>query len=235
MVKISGFSHNQLLMLDGKIAKREKFIQAYCKQILSKEVPPLSLPDDLSLSSNHSPPPLPLEQRLCDFLKGTARVLLLQAPQGAGKSLMCKYLATLAWEKHQLIPIFITLNPTQQVPLHDHLVDDELASYGFDSVTIKQARESHNFLIIVEGFDSCKVQTNVYVRHKLQSWPGKLIFTCRTNYLANAPYAWYYFMPQTANHQADPSGLQVISFTTQYTNCAANSPEVCRGMLMIVL
>ena len=100
--------------------------------------------------------------------------------------------------------------------MHDRLVEVQLATHGLDAGTIQQARATRRFLIVVEGFDRSGVTTNVYVRYKLQAWLGKVVFTCRTSYLAQAPNPLIYFMPQTAHQRADAIGLAVVSFTTLY-------------------
>ena len=100
--------------------------------------------------------------------------------------------------------------------MHDRLVEVQLATQGLDAATIQQARATRRFLIVVEGFDRSGVTTNVYVRYKLQAWLGKVVFTCRTSYLAQAPNPLIYFMPQTAHQRADAIGLAVVSFTTLY-------------------
>lgn len=207
MIKTSTLTPHQLSLLDGRITKREKAISDYCSRVLAKNMPPLDLPEDLT------PECRPLALRLAEFLLSSARVLLLQAPTGAGKSLVSKHVAAKAHELHNFVPIFVALDAgLLQTP--ERLVEAALLSEGLDSATILQAQETHTFLIIVEGYDSCGLQTNLYVRGNFHRWPGKVIFTCRSSYIENAPYGWFYFMPQAANKRADPSGLASIRFTT---------------------
>jgi hypothetical protein len=204
-------THHQRSLLNGLISIYENNTNKYASALISSLEP--------TISHDLAPDCIPIEQRLVDFLDGPARVLLLSSPQGAGKSHLCKYLAAIAWKQKSRIPIFVTLDPTKPSPLHEHLVEEALASHGLDADTIQHARAMHQFLLIVEGFDLCKVQTNAYVRYKLQGWPGKAVFTTRSEYVANAPYLAYYFMPATGvNHRADPSGFLHISFTSQFAS-----------------
>jgi hypothetical protein len=200
-------------VLDGSIAKRDEEIKKYCQKLFTNgQGASQSIPEASTPSLNH---------RLLEFLNGPSRVLLLQAPEGAGKSILSKYLAAIAWHQKHWIPVFVALDFTRSSPLHDHLVEEALIIHGLDSPTITQAREMHRFFIVVEGFDLCHVQTNMYVRHKLQSWPGKAVFTCRTAYLARCPYAFFYFMPETEKHRADPSGLTVITLNSHADKTSA--------------
>jgi hypothetical protein len=203
----SKFTPSQLIILDGKIAERAIEIAKYCKEVTKEENP--QLPDVTT------PGALPLEQRLAEFLNGPSQVLLLQAPKQAGKSLVCPYLAIKAWKENSWAPVYIDLTlintPTERC------VEKSLNTQGLDDPTIAQLKEGHTCLLLIEGFDKCQIQTNLYARNQLQLWRGKAVFTCRSSYLAHAVRAAYYFMPGDFQERPNPQGLAVICFSSVHS------------------
>lgn len=206
-VLTSKFTLAQLRLLDGRIAHMDARIDAYCSR-MTKEI--IEVPEDLTPGS------LPLEARLLGFLQGQERVLLLQSPKAAGKTFLCRFLAVKAWESKQWIPVFIKLDPDSRAP-DDCCVHQSLQSQGLDIRTIDHARATRSFLILVEGFDLCKMQVNPFVKLGLARWQGKSVITSRSSYLSGAPYAAFYFMPASSHNLPSPQDLQILSFTTKHS------------------
>lgn len=155
------------------------------------------------------------EARLTSFLKGPELVLLLHAPERSGKTHACKFLARKACKELKWVPVIIHLDQLKLV--NERCVNLALASRGLDVATIAHAKATRSFLIVIEGFDRCKVTTNLYVRCRFQEqWRGKVVFPVRSAYIANASHSSFYFMPAGPHQRPKPQGLRIIGFKSKY-------------------
>ncbi len=164
-----------------------------------------------------------LDRQLQDFLHGSARVLLLLAPAGAGKTWLCHLMARKtkkdehSWvpkTEKSWVPVFIDLPESQDF---QSCVERALLEHGLHESVIAHAKATRSFLLLIEGFDKQQVDTNLYVRYKLDQWGGKAVFTCSSSYIGRSPQRDYYFMPSDSNQLPNPHGLQIIHFDSKYS------------------
>ena len=155
----SHLTQDQLRILDGKISEYEHQIDQYCERT-AKELEAFGVPEDITEGATSS-----LQTRLLDFMRSEAEtVLLLQAPAGAHKTHASKFLAYKAWRELNWIPVVVDLRQLKNI---DHeCIAKTLGSHKLDDAAILHAQATRRFLLVIEGFDKCNCQVNVYVRSR---------------------------------------------------------------------
>lgn len=152
LVLKSHFTPDQLRVLDGRIAASELQIEEYCKH-MAKELEMSKVPQDITEG---------LENQLLDFLHNqTEQVLLLQAPQGSNKTQAGKFLAYKAWRELNWVPVVVDLRKC----MDDQCVAKTLRTH-LDDAAVQHAQATRTFLLLIEGFDKCNCQVNLYVRNR---------------------------------------------------------------------
>ena len=126
-----------------------------------------------------------LAQQIKEFLNGTGKVLLIEAPMGAGKSLALKKMASSLWDEFkstQYIPIFGSLptfdNPTKIIDelLKEHILEGQ-----------KKELQALKIVWFLDAVDELKISEeklfNLYTANGFQNWEHcKIIFTCRAGH-----------------------------------------------------
>lgn len=120
-------------------------------------------------------------------------VCLILGPAGSGKSTFNHHTARYLWDKYEetpddaVIPLFISL-----ASLHDSnnrsrdLIEAFFEEMGFDRGRIAMLKKSRSFISILDGYDEIQDRnSNFYAENKLASWNGKVIITCRPEYLSS--------------------------------------------------
>ncbi|MCX8566009.1 MAG: WD40 repeat [Glomeribacter sp. 1016415] len=117
------------------------------------------------------------------------KVLLLLGDSGAGKSTFSKALEAQLWEAYQKdgrIPLLITLpdidNPTHQ------LVERHLSNEQFSEQQIRELKENHQFVFILDSYDESQQTQNLYQANRFNQdgqWQGQVIIGCRTEYFGH--------------------------------------------------
>ena len=140
-----------------------------------------------------------LKKEVDNFLTDkNKKVLLLLGPSGAGKSLFCQYLTddlSKRYENEGPIVLYIPLANFSD-PLHG-LIEEKLKLEGLSTKQINHLKENkHPFVFIPDGYDEIKTDyQNLYATNRLSEWNAKVIITCRSSYLMNAPNYKSYFVP----------------------------------------
>ncbi|GJJ74943.1 hypothetical protein EMPS_07301 [Entomortierella parvispora] len=160
------------------------------------------------------------------FLQGEQKVFLLLGDAGAGKSTFFRHLEQQLWAKYTpggAIPLFIDL-PNIQSP-ETNLIQEHLSkTFGFSNETIQAMKESRDFLLICDGYDERKLNTNLYTSNRLRSpghWGARLMLSCQTSYLGEEYEQWFKSRPELEGtdglHQAClvPFGKEEIGDVVQ--------------------
>lgn len=158
LVLKSHLTSAQLNILDGKIGESEHQISEYCKRV-TFEWDKIEVPQDTTEGAT------PLEARLVEFLHSeTDKVLLLHAPAGAHKTQASKFMAYRAWRDKAWVPVVVDL--TRLETIDEECIAHTLKFHQLNDATISHAQVTKNFLIVIEGFDKCNCQVNLYVRNR---------------------------------------------------------------------
>jgi hypothetical protein len=212
------FTLRQRQLLDGEVAQRstdiEKYWDSQRQQLHGAAAPEdISPPNDTNLKSPINTTQSPLAERLVDFLdQDRASVLLLQAPNFADLDSACRYLMHEACDR-KWMPVWVDL--TKLADKHKDIVEQALEAEKLDRLAVSQLRdERQKHLLVIKGFDTLRLDTNLYARDHLYRWAGKVVFACHSSYLRQYLNWEYYFMPEL-NQRADQNGLLQISFETQ--------------------
>ena len=187
------------------------------------------LPKDLT------PGAKPITSRLDAFLCGNQRVLLLRAPRGSGKTKILSYLAEKAYNEHSILPVYVYISPNDDGSYEGGPVVKALRDRGLDDLAISNGKARSQFILLIEGFDTCGIAHNFYVRNRLEEWRGKAVFTCRSSYLAKSARPEYYFMPSSSHDRPNPQGLCVIDFTTSSSLMEDEPQCIAQSMYIIFL
>lgn len=199
------FTKEQLEVLDARLVVCDTKIKLYSNKVMSES--PLT-----QMFEDTSPGAARLADRLQDFIASNERVLLLHSPLGSGTRQGADYLVQVAWKEKGWIPVYIDLGKVKE---GDKCVESTLQHYikDFEADMIELARERYFFLLIIEGFDKCGMESNLYVKWNMAKWRGKAVFTCDSSYISSSPQANFYFMPSDGQ-QPNPQGLKVVSFAS---------------------
>lgn len=126
-------------------------------------------------------------------------VLLLLGSSGTGKSLLGRYLERSLWDKQKgneqgkkIIPFFISLPATVSKNSKENLIETAFSRAGFNADQIKDLKDSYEFLFILDGYDEIQGKINLYMQHGFEQWRGKVMISCRKEYLLNSSQTYTY-------------------------------------------
>ena len=152
----------------------------------------LKLPDDKDS-------PVPLRQRVKDFLESKAAVMLIHGEAGSGKSAFSLALEHALWLDYKAgdpVPLFIDLTTIET--LGDKLVQQHLE--GLDGVSFSEnhlaelKRSKQPMILICDRYEECNTWRNLYSENKM-SEEIKIIVACQSQYLISTYRA--YFEPRS--------------------------------------
>ncbi|KAF9082858.1 hypothetical protein BGX29_003531, partial [Mortierella sp. GBA35] len=129
----------------------------------------------------------PLMDKVQDFLKGDAQVMLILGDSGAGKSTFNRHLENKLWQDYNTggrIPLFINL-PALDRPDKD-LIAEQLRLYRLTEAQIQELEQHRQFILICDGYDEGQLSLNLHTTNALNrsgQRNAKLLVTCRTQYL----------------------------------------------------
>ncbi|KAG0221350.1 hypothetical protein BGX31_009977 [Mortierella sp. GBA43] len=152
-----------------------------------------------------------------EFLKGDRKVFLLLGAPGSGKSTFSRVLERDLWESYERmespIPLYIDMSVIEE-PTVDP-ISKCLRSLGFTESQIKELKIHRKFILICDEYDQI-LQTdkpyNVYTSNKMNQpdgWNGKLMISCRSEYLGS--YSLDNFQPAGQNSQMQPDLFQQVT------------------------
>jgi hypothetical protein len=157
LINKSHIKPEQLKVLDGKIEVYDRLIDEYCTQLIAPWQS-IQLAEDSTKDTTTS-----LASRLDNFLHNPIeKVLLMQAPAGAGKTEACKFMAASAVSELKWVPVLVNL---ENHGVDENCIANSLLSY-IDTETITHAQSTRTFLLLIEGFDKLQVQINFYVKYR---------------------------------------------------------------------
>ncbi|KAG0371613.1 hypothetical protein BGX24_001430, partial [Mortierella sp. AD032] len=135
---------------------------------------------------------LPLMEKVQEFLDRNRSVFLLLGNSGTGKSTFLRQLERELW---------LSYKPGGRIPLHidlpyiDHpecdLIEKQLRQYNFLDDEIRRLLEYRQFVIICDGYDECRLTTNLYTINGLGrrgQQEVKMIISCRSTFLGREYY-----------------------------------------------
>ncbi|GJJ77106.1 hypothetical protein EMPS_09465 [Entomortierella parvispora] len=164
----------------------------------------LRLPDDKDS-------PVPLHQRVKDFLQSKAAVMLIHGEAESGKSAFALALEHELWLGYQAgdpIPLFIDLTTLET--LGDKLIQQHLGGLGevsFSESHLSELRRSRRPIILIcDRYEECQKWCNLYSENKM-SEEIKIIVTCQSQYLISTYRV--YFEPRSKDiySKKKPQGL----------------------------
>ncbi|KAF9082956.1 hypothetical protein BGX23_011912 [Mortierella sp. AD031] len=150
---------------------------------------------------------LPLMERVRGFLDSDRKVMLILGDSGAGKSTFNRHLERQLWtdyNKNDPIPLHINL-PAIHGSEQD-MVTKQLKLHNFSRSSIQHLKQSHQFVLICDGYDESQLTTNLHTINLLNrpgQWSAKMIISCRTQYLGQ-DYR-HRFAPQEGDHYSRPA------------------------------
>ncbi|KAG0373796.1 hypothetical protein BGX24_011233 [Mortierella sp. AD032] len=129
----------------------------------------------------------PLMEKVQEFLDRKRSVSLLSGNSGAGKSTFLKHLERELWLSYKpggRIPLYIDL-PYIHHP-ECYLIEKQLRKYNLLDHEIRTLLEHRQFVVICDGYDECRLKTNLYTINGLGrsgQQDVKMIISCRSTYL----------------------------------------------------
>lgn len=137
-----------------------------------------------------------LKDEVDKFLQSNKTVLLITGSGGTGKTMFCQNLAISLKKKPDVITLYFPLGSFED-PTVD-LIETKLRRDGLSDAEIKQLFDSKQRLtLIFDGYEESKIglYQNLYTTNQLWRWNAKVIISCRTSVLADAPHYQIFFRP----------------------------------------
>ncbi|MCX8565524.1 MAG: WD40 repeat [Glomeribacter sp. 1016415] len=174
--------------------------------------------EPLGKATLHDTATFDLTEKVNEFLRNPKKkILLLLGDSGAGKSTFNRALEASLWHsylndpKQKRIPLFIAL-PEIDNPTHE-LVEKHLHLKGFSQKQIRELKQSHEFVFILDSYDESQQSGNLYRTNEInqeRGWQGQVIIGCRSEYFGEDDRAR--FQPQDATQL---QALVVAPFSDQ--------------------
>ncbi|KAF9924565.1 hypothetical protein FBU30_005512 [Linnemannia zychae] len=152
----------------------------------------------------------PLMAMTREFLNSPKKVLLIIGDQGSGKSTFLRRLNRELWEEYTRdgdspVPVFINL---QTVSKTEDLLTEALKSENFSHHHNQILKEKRNFILICDGFDQSKDQSNICHCKRFNrpgQWQVQMIIACRS--IKIGPDSDGSFAPMNENTYGDSPDL----------------------------
>jgi WD40 repeat protein len=138
-----------------------------------------------------------------NFLTSSQKVFLLLGAAGSGKSFCCHMLIKRLCQETQFssyIPIYISLSKISNCreSFLERLLEID---YQLLPEHIFWLKQQDNVVFILDGFGEQGPLVNLIVTQQLMHWQGKVIITCRDQYLTECNDHTLYFTPVTHQRQ----------------------------------
>ncbi|GAM52457.1 hypothetical protein EBME_0920 [bacterium endosymbiont of Mortierella elongata FMR23-6] len=174
--------------------------------------------EPLGKATLHDTVTFDLTEKVNEFLRNPKKkILLLLGDSGAGKSTFNRALEASLWHsylndpKQKRIPLLIAL-PEIDNPTHE-LVEKHLHLKGFSQKQIRELKQSHEFVFILDSYDESQQSGNLYRTNEInqeRGWQGQVIIGCRSEYFGEDDRAR--FQPEDATQL---QALVVAPFSDQ--------------------
>lgn len=98
------------------------------------------------------------------------------------------------WDSEKPIPLFISLASLNK-PFGE-AIQEALIRCGCPEAQIPKAQKTYSFIFFLDGYDELGKYQNLYTSNNFDLWKGKVVITCRTQYLSGSQSTYRnYFIP----------------------------------------